>query len=1448
MLEKIGLPQKPSMRGRAWVLDASHCQGCSSQFTFFNRKHHCRRCGGLFCNNCTLQRMVLRGQGDLAVRICDPCKKLEEAARFEARHGHRNRASKGGSRTTVKSENEILEQILGSDGKPQSLTDSDSTGDDHLDHQMVMDDASSSKLHEGDNMSHSRKRDFSNSSFLDSLTHGSDEKDSTTPEELRQQAQEEKKKYSVLKKEGKSEEALLAFKRGKELERRSEALELSLRKSRRKAASGASGSRESRQESLIDSDRKIPLTSKDGPEVESSMVEKKKKSMTQGKEEKDDIASALRELGWSDADLQDADRKPSKMSLEGELSNLVAESHTSKEGITGNRSIGGVDRTQVLVHKRRALALKREGKLVEAKEELKKAKIIEKQLEEQEMIGHEEESDDELAVLIRSLDKEGKVESHPFGGLGEKFAEDSPFNWSQFTTMGDEYDGDIGIGVTDDDINDPEITAALRSVGWTEEADTIENANPPSVYSKAQSMDEIVARRADSRNAANGSKKLGAFALADLDGLQAMDLPKENPKEPLTVPRAIGSSKKGSTQPLVDVTCPTSRDKVALQQDVLSLKREALALKRAGNTAEAMEQLRRAKVLEKELQDLQLQHSEGGIEVDFEASYPLEKRKPKPGQLIKKLYLPEEDVSLMRLDDKDEESIEVTDEDMGDPELAKALKDLGWQESDHAGLPGNNSEKQSLRLAHSPNDFSAIHPIQTSKSKAELRKELLGLKRKALALKREGRIDEADEELRKGKLLEQQLEELETLQQAQVSNRKVVREVIKPSHEQKGLDLWGLPVQLEEDTEEVTEQDMQDPSMVAALRSMGWSDDADELERNYSVTPSRVTYTGESSSQTVLSLEVSGPFSGQSNARGQNLLKSRKNVSTIGRPCDMKDSLLSSNIKTETKENCPSEDIEYPYGKIGLAAATDPPLLCQKNKEDALMQERIPLEAEGQPVNTMDLLTSDTWKFSPLDPGGNLLNHGDGEPVNDALFTSSDSFVGANSAEVCMKVKGAPAATPEQNLQYGKLAQKTKTLLSNSSDILSVTDATECNVNPILGSAFQVQNLPQKVLVHGMKTVMPYASEIGLDASDVDAKSRKSPALVGNLQQEPPVRETKSISPNVGDASVGTDTNGGNANTVASSIASPPQNLQQEILSHKRKAVALKREGKLREAREELRQAKLLERELDLEHNSAGYDGCGSLSSSSVNTVNIPQHTSKTQTNENHVSTTHAVAPSQPAMKFGPDSAIDSISVSTVGSKNNASIKKQQMHKQATGRDRMKLQQESLAHKRRALALRREGKLEESEAEFELAKSLENQMEELAGNNSQAGPSIDSIGNDDGDSLDDILDPQLLSALKGIGWKDNDIFSQMPAKGVQAKKKQPISVLGNVPSILGNDAPQANADTNEGLKKERSQLEEKIRTEKLRALDLKRAGKKDEALDAFRGAKQLEKKLQSLAP
>ncbi|XP_022887916.1 pleckstrin homology domain-containing family F member 2-like isoform X2 [Olea europaea var. sylvestris] len=176
MLEKIGLPPKPSLRGYNWVADASHCQGCSTQFTFINRKHHCRRCGGLFCNSCTQLRMVLRGQGDSPVRICEPCKKLEEAARFKMRHGHKAKAGKGGSKLASNKEDEILNQIL--------------ANEDMLSGPQLTGSTSCSNVKE---TSTANGGDIGRSISFDQPAQALAEVVSATPEDLRQQALVEKK-------------------------------------------------------------------------------------------------------------------------------------------------------------------------------------------------------------------------------------------------------------------------------------------------------------------------------------------------------------------------------------------------------------------------------------------------------------------------------------------------------------------------------------------------------------------------------------------------------------------------------------------------------------------------------------------------------------------------------------------------------------------------------------------------------------------------------------------------------------------------------------------------------------------------------------------------------------------------------------------------------------------------------------------------------------------------------------------------------------------------------------------------------------------------------------------------------------------------------------------------------------------------------------------------------
>lgn len=63
--------------------DVTHCPQCPRQFTFFTRRHHCRKCGKVVCNQCSGNREVVdrpasRNGAVLAisngmVRVCNAC-------------------------------------------------------------------------------------------------------------------------------------------------------------------------------------------------------------------------------------------------------------------------------------------------------------------------------------------------------------------------------------------------------------------------------------------------------------------------------------------------------------------------------------------------------------------------------------------------------------------------------------------------------------------------------------------------------------------------------------------------------------------------------------------------------------------------------------------------------------------------------------------------------------------------------------------------------------------------------------------------------------------------------------------------------------------------------------------------------------------------------------------------------------------------------------------------------------------------------------------------------------------------------------------------------------------------------------------------------------------------------------------------------------------------------
>ncbi|GAB5363377.1 hypothetical protein AAMO2058_000877700 [Amorphochlora amoebiformis] len=54
-----------------WSAD---CNDCNEPFTWFRRRHHCRACGRVFCNNCSRQRAKLPHLGMYEpVRVCERC-------------------------------------------------------------------------------------------------------------------------------------------------------------------------------------------------------------------------------------------------------------------------------------------------------------------------------------------------------------------------------------------------------------------------------------------------------------------------------------------------------------------------------------------------------------------------------------------------------------------------------------------------------------------------------------------------------------------------------------------------------------------------------------------------------------------------------------------------------------------------------------------------------------------------------------------------------------------------------------------------------------------------------------------------------------------------------------------------------------------------------------------------------------------------------------------------------------------------------------------------------------------------------------------------------------------------------------------------------------------------------------------------------------------------------
>ena len=63
----------------AWAPDENFraCSGCNTSFDLFKRKHHCRRCGGVFCGSCATEKVIpMRLRFLDPVRMCGKCQKI----------------------------------------------------------------------------------------------------------------------------------------------------------------------------------------------------------------------------------------------------------------------------------------------------------------------------------------------------------------------------------------------------------------------------------------------------------------------------------------------------------------------------------------------------------------------------------------------------------------------------------------------------------------------------------------------------------------------------------------------------------------------------------------------------------------------------------------------------------------------------------------------------------------------------------------------------------------------------------------------------------------------------------------------------------------------------------------------------------------------------------------------------------------------------------------------------------------------------------------------------------------------------------------------------------------------------------------------------------------------------------------------------------------------------